>query len=91
MNRLQCGGGPGGRLAPPCPAAGHQLQEGEAGLRLGRRSAAAAREVRSHDLFLGAPEVLKLSNALSDLVLLDDDLNVKSTFISGEEVWRKAP
>lgn len=25
----------------------------------------------------------------ADLVLLDDDLNVKSTFISGEEVWRK--
>lgn len=25
----------------------------------------------------------------ADLVMLDDDLNVKSTFISGEEVWRK--
>ncbi|CAG02276.1 unnamed protein product, partial [Tetraodon nigroviridis] len=25
----------------------------------------------------------------ADLVLLDDDLRVKSTFISGEEVWRK--
>uniref|UniRef100_H3D163 N-acetylglucosamine-6-phosphate deacetylase n=1 Tax=Tetraodon nigroviridis TaxID=99883 RepID=H3D163_TETNG len=27
----------------------------------------------------------------ADLVLLDDDLRVKSTFISGEEVWRKGP
>uniref|UniRef100_A0A3Q1B018 N-acetylglucosamine-6-phosphate deacetylase n=1 Tax=Amphiprion ocellaris TaxID=80972 RepID=A0A3Q1B018_AMPOC len=27
----------------------------------------------------------------SDLVLLDDALNVKATFISGEEVWRKEP
>lgn len=27
----------------------------------------------------------------ADLVLLDDALNVKATFISGEEVWRKAP
>lgn len=27
----------------------------------------------------------------ADLVLLDDALNVKATFISGEEVWRKEP
>ncbi|XP_037648897.1 N-acetylglucosamine-6-phosphate deacetylase [Sebastes umbrosus] len=27
----------------------------------------------------------------ADLVLLDDALNVKATFISGEEVWRKGP
>ncbi|XP_068434146.1 N-acetylglucosamine-6-phosphate deacetylase isoform X1 [Clinocottus analis] len=27
----------------------------------------------------------------ADLVLLDDALNVKATFIAGEEVWRKAP
>lgn len=27
----------------------------------------------------------------ADLVLLDDDLNLKATFISGEEVWKKAP
>ncbi|KAM8844797.1 N-acetylglucosamine-6-phosphate deacetylase isoform 2-T4 [Spinachia spinachia] len=27
----------------------------------------------------------------ADLVLLDDDLALKATFISGEEVWRKAP
>ncbi|XP_034396092.1 N-acetylglucosamine-6-phosphate deacetylase [Cyclopterus lumpus] len=27
----------------------------------------------------------------ADLVLLDDALNVKATFISGEEVWRKSP
>lgn len=26
----------------------------------------------------------------ADLVMLDDDLNVKATYISGEEVWRKA-
>ncbi|KAM9346276.1 N-acetylglucosamine-6-phosphate deacetylase [Symphorus nematophorus] len=27
----------------------------------------------------------------ADLVLLDDALNIKATFISGEEVWRKGP
>ncbi|XP_068193680.1 N-acetylglucosamine-6-phosphate deacetylase [Antennarius striatus] len=27
----------------------------------------------------------------ADLVLLDDALNVRATYISGEEVWRKAP
>lgn len=27
----------------------------------------------------------------ADLVLLDDDLNVKATYISGEEVWRRRP
>ncbi|XP_041813053.1 N-acetylglucosamine-6-phosphate deacetylase [Chelmon rostratus] len=27
----------------------------------------------------------------ADLVLLDDGLNVKATYISGEEVWRKGP
>ncbi|TNN22649.1 N-acetylglucosamine-6-phosphate deacetylase [Liparis tanakae] len=27
----------------------------------------------------------------ADLVLLDDALNIKATFISGEEVWRKEP
>ncbi|XP_071322379.1 N-acetylglucosamine-6-phosphate deacetylase [Trachinotus anak] len=27
----------------------------------------------------------------ADLVLLDDDLNIRATYISGEEVWRKAP
>lgn len=31
------------------------------------------------------------SETLPDLVLLDDDLSVKSTFILGEEVWRQGP
>ncbi|XP_034046728.1 N-acetylglucosamine-6-phosphate deacetylase [Thalassophryne amazonica] len=27
----------------------------------------------------------------ADLVVLDDDLNIKATYISGEEVWRRGP
>ena len=32
-----------------------------------------------------------VTDCLADLVLLDEALNIKATYISGEEVWRKEP
>lgn len=96
VNRLQCGGSSGSCLAPSCSTSGCQPQEGKPGLRFGRRSgftaSAQQKESRLQCLNSGCrPTFIMLIVLCADLVLLDDALNVKATYISGEEVWRKGP